>query len=83
VDTNNRPVDEGNGVIWYGGSSTVAFNNMQNLKYLESQEFEEKARKMYEKSLEEDHVDYRAHSFTRSSLRTPEPRVITDVTPGN
>ena len=82
MDANNL-TEEGNGVLWYGGSSTVAFNNMQNLKYLESQEFKEKARKMYDKSLEEDHVDYRAHSFTKSSLRTLEPRVITDITPGN
>ena len=82
MDTNNLPLDDGN-VGWFGGNATVAFNNMQNLKYLESEEFNEKARKMYEKSLEEDHVDYRAHPFTRSSLRTPEPRVITDVTPGS
>jgi|GEM_PF-6302472 len=81
MDTNNQPFEDGN-VGWFGGNPTVAFNNMQNLKYLESEEFNEKARHMFEQSLNEDHVDYRAHSFSKSSVRTLEPRVITDNTPG-
>lgn len=81
METNsNRTIEEWD-VEWFGGNQTVAFNNMQNLKYLESEEFNEKAKMMFEKSLEEDHVDYRPHSFTRSSLRTPEARVITENTP--
>ncbi|MCY1242629.1 hypothetical protein D3C87_327630 [compost metagenome] len=81
MDTNNKKTIEEWDVQWFGGNSTVAFNNMQNLKYLESEEFNQKAKVMFEKSLEEDHVDYRPHSFTRSSLRTPEARVITENTP--
>lgn len=81
METNSNRTFEERDVEWFGGNQTVAFNNMQNLKYLESEEFNEKAKMMFEKSLEEDHVDYRPHSFTRSSLRTPEARVITENTP--
>ncbi len=80
MDTNSSPFLEGN-EAWYGGSDIVAFNNAQNLKYLESEEFKAKAQKMFEDSLKEDHVDYRAHPFSRHNLRTPEPRVITDNNP--
>lgn len=81
MDTNKKnQIEEGN-EGWFGGNSTLAFNNMQNLKYLESEEFNQKAKVMFEKSLEEDHVDYRPHSFSKSSLRTPECRVITENTP--
>jgi len=80
MEANNRPFEEGY-EAWYGGSDVVAFNNAQNLKYLESEEFKAKAQKMFEESLKEDHVDYRAHSFTRSNLRTQDPRVITDNSP--
>lgn len=80
MDTNKKSFEEGN-EAWFGGNSTVAFNNMQNLRYLESEEFNAKAQKMFEDSLKEDHVDYRAHSFSKSNLRTPEPRVITDNNP--
>lgn len=76
----NRPFEEGY-EAWYGGSDIVAFNNAQNLKYLKSDEFNAKATKMFEDSLKEDHVDYRAHPFNKSNLKIQEPRVIMDVNP--
>lgn len=79
MEANKQPF-EGN-EAWYGGSNIVAFNNAQNLKYLESEEFNAKAQKMFENSLNEDHVDYRAHPFNKSNLRIQEPRVIIDVNP--
>ncbi len=81
MDTNSNKTIEERDEEWFGGNSTVAFNNAQNLRYLESEEFNEKAKVMFEKSLQEDHVDYRPHSFTRSSLRTPECKLITENTP--
>ena len=75
----NTPLNDGY-EAWYGGSDIVAFNNAQNLKNLESEEFKTKAQKMFEDSLKEDHVDYRAHPFNKT-LRAQEPRVIIDVNP--
>lgn len=79
MEANKQPF-EGN-EAWYGGNNIVAFNNAQNLKYLESEEFNAKAKKMFDESLKEDHVDYRAHPFNKSNLRIQEPRVIIDVNP--
>lgn len=79
MDT-NTPFEKGN-KAWYGGNDIVAFNNAQNLKYLESEEFNAKAQKMFEDSLKEDHVDYRSHPFNKSNFRTQETKVITDVNP--
>lgn len=77
----NRTPENDAGEIWYGGSSTVAFNNAQNLRYLESEAFNEKAQKMFDESLKEDHVDYHPHGLRRSNFRNSPPRTITDHTP--
>lgn len=81
MDETYKQPDEDAGEIWYGGSSTVAFNNAENLRYLESEAFDEKARRMFDDSLKEDHVDYHPHSPKKNVYRTTPPRTFTDHTP--